>query len=51
MNSVSGVTPASQHDVLIVGGGAAGLTLALSLANRLPPGPRTRRVTLLRPAR
>ena len=51
MNSVSGVTPASQHDVLIVGGGAAGLTLALSLANRLPAGPRTRRVTLLRPAR
>lgn len=51
MNSVSGVTPASQHDVLIVGGGAAGLTLALSLANRLLPGPRTRRVTLLRPAR
>ena len=40
-----------MHDVLIVGGGAAGLTLALSLADNLSKAPTRRRVTLLRPAR
>lgn len=39
------------HDVLIVGGGAAGLTLALSLADNLSKASIARRVTLLRPAR
>ena len=34
----------SEHDVLIIGGGVAGLTLALELADH-------RRVTLLRPGR
>lgn len=51
MSTAHDITATSDHDVLIVGGGAAGLTLALSLANQPSSASRSRRVTLLRPAR
>ncbi|WP_141392717.1 FAD-binding protein, partial [Cobetia marina] len=50
MSTAHDITATSDHDVLIVGGGAAGLTLALSLANQPSSASRSRRVTLLRPA-